>query len=371
MSAALQMFNAGLVGAASSGMLSQEEPERKANHQARVIRIPDIEKHPNADTLGIVRIDGYQVVVKLEEFSAGSLAVYIQPDSIVPNAEEFAFLWADKGFTEDDDIPIKYRRVTVRKFRKEWSEGLLIHVPMWVRYDDHGSWREVAEGDDLADVLGITHYEPPDPQEMERQSRLERDPRPRTLKGWWYWLLSKLGFRVNRNLGGASQHGPKDRRVYDVEGYKNYPKVFEAGEPVVVTEKIHGSNARYTFEDDVMYVGSRTLWKSPSAKCVWRDAVEQNPAIEQWCRAHPGYTLYGEVVPTQGNKYRYGCGPGEVRFFLFDILQPDGTWMAKDAALHINTFWNAEKTLTAALDDALGQMQSDISDFQEGKQSGA
>lgn len=344
----------------------EKKPEKKPNHQVRVVRIPDIEKHPNADTLGIVHIDGYQVVVKLGEFSAGSLAAYVQPDSIVPNAEEFAFMWADKGFTEDDDIPVKYRRVTVRKFRKEWSEGLLILIPNWVRFDDNGKWREVAEGDDIADTLGITHYEPPEPE--DRQSRNERNPRPRTLKGWWYWLLGHLGFRVNRNLGGPSQRGPKDgRRVYDVEGFKNYPKALAPGELVIVTEKIHGSNARYTFDDGVMFVGSRTLWKSPNAKCVWRDAIEQNPSIETWCRAHPGYTLYGEVVPTQGEKYRYGCKPGQVRFFLFDILQPDATWMPKEAVKYVNEFFHTEQLLSGQIDATLEQMQSDISEFQEGK----
>jgi tRNA-binding EMAP/Myf-like protein len=326
----------------------KDEPAaKKKSHQAPVVRIPEIQKHPNADTLGIVHIDGYQIVVKLGEFEAGSLAVYVQPDSVVPNAEEFDFLWADKGFTLDDEIPPRYRRVIPRKFRKEWSEGLLIHVPMWVRYDDHGSWRPVQEGDDLSDILGITHWEPAEP--ADRQPRKDRDGRPRSLKGWWHWLLAKLGFRTNGNLGGANNPGPKDgRRVYDVEGYKNYPKVFEPGEQVIVTEKIHGSNARYTFEDGVMYVGSRTLWKSPKAKCIWRDALEQNPAIEEYCRAHPGQTLYGEVVPTQGDKYLYGCKPGEARFFLFDILGTDGSWLPKEYVININALWRLGECLTAS-----------------------
>jgi ATP-dependent RNA circularization protein (DNA/RNA ligase family) len=163
--------------------------------------------------------------------------------------------------------------------------------------------------------------------------------------GWWYWFLELLGFSPNGNVGGLNQRGPKeDRKIYDVERFKNYPNVLHEGEQVIVTEKIHGSNARYTYEDGVMYVGSRTMWKSPGAKCIWRDALEQNPDIETWCRAHPSYTLYGEVVPTQGDNFRYGAAPGKARFFLFDILNPFGEWISKMTTININNFWNVETT---------------------------
>lgn len=309
-----------------------KEEVKKKSHQAPVVRIADIAKHPNADTLGIVYVDGYQIVVKLGEFEIGDLVVYIQPDSVVPNHTDFEFLWAGKGFTENDEIPVKYRRVIPRKFRKEWSEGFLMHVPEWVRVSDCGEVRETVEGDDLSSTLGITHYEPAEPP--TRMQGRERDGRPRSLMGWFYWLLEWLGFHPNGNTGGRNARSPHgNRRVYDVEGFKNYPHVLVPGEQVIVTEKIHGSNARYTFEDGVMYVGSRTMWKSPDAKCIWRDALDQNPAIGAWCRAHPGYTLYGEVVPTQGDKFRYGAKPGEAKFFLFDILEPTGTWMPKAQSL--------------------------------------
>ena len=172
-------------------------------------------------------------------------------------------MWAGKGYVFGDDIPVKYRRVTVRKFRKEWSEGLL-RIPQWVRFDHHGVWRDVSEGDDLSDVLDITHYEPPEPD--YRPQRKQRTGRPRSLKGWWYWFLDLIGLRPNGDLGGRNIAGPKTGRpTYDVERSQNYPHVFTPGELVVVTEKIHGSNARYTFQDGTFYIGSRTMWKNPSA----------------------------------------------------------------------------------------------------------
>ena len=311
-----------------------KKPEKKSNHRVDMVRIPAIEKHPNADTLGIVRIRGYQVIVKLGEFNEGDLSAYIQPDSVVPPEDEFAFLWSAQGYKDGDDIPLKYRRITVRKFRKEYSEGLLIRIPEWVRIDDGAQVREPIEGDDVSDALGITHYEPPEPQERAVN---QRNPRPRSLKGWFYWFLERIGIRVNGNTGGRNIHGPSSGRpVYDVEAFKNYPNVFTEGEPVVVTEKIHGSNARYTYQDGKMHVGSRTMWKNPEAKCVWVDALKQNPAIGEWCQRNPGFTLYGEVVPTQGSEFMYGCLPGQVRFFLFDILRPDNEWEPIDKVLRIN-----------------------------------
>lgn len=313
-----------------------EKPARKLSHQARVVRIPDIQLHPNADTLGIVHIDGYQIVVKLGELTKGQFVVYVQPDSVVPAVQEFEFLWAGKGYLPGDDVPIKYRRVTVRKFRKEWSEGLLLQIPEWVRIDDNGKFREIGEGDDLADALDITHYEPPEPGERQMRPK-QKTGRPRSLRGWWYWFLELIGLRPNGNTGGHNKRGPSvPRPVYDVERYQNYQTAFAPGELVVVTEKIHGSNARFTFDDKGFHVGSRTMWKNPEAGCVWTDAVKQNPAIEAWCRAHPGYTLYGEVVPTQGEKYRYGCAPSQVRFFLFDIMDTQGNWLPPDALKHVN-----------------------------------
>jgi len=51
----------------------EAETMADSTHAVRVIRITEIVKRPNADTLGLVRIGGYQVVVKLDEFEVGQL----------------------------------------------------------------------------------------------------------------------------------------------------------------------------------------------------------------------------------------------------------------------------------------------------------
>src|SRR5580692_5967553 len=101
------------------------ESTKPLHHQVIVVRIPEPRVHTNADTLELIDVLGYQVVAKKGNFKAGELAVYIQPDSVVPQTEPFKWLW-EPYVGIDGLVPPRRRRVTVRKFRKEWSEGLLM-----------------------------------------------------------------------------------------------------------------------------------------------------------------------------------------------------------------------------------------------------
>lgn len=292
---------------------------KKSNHQANIVRITTRLPHNNADTLERVVIGGYQVVVKKGEFNDGDLAIYIQPDSVVPQTEPFRFIW-ETYQTEDGTVPEKRRRITVRKFRGEWSEGLLMPMSILPKYSNFALAYGGVEGSDVSDILGITHYNPPEPQDVQNLNG-GNEKRPKTLKGWFFYILRKLGIKYGQPKVMADLGLP----VYDVEAYKNYVNAFIPGEMVYVTEKIHGSNARFVYMDGKMHAGSRNLWKSPDSNCVWRKALVQNPWIEEWCRENEGNVLYGEVVPTQG-KFSYGCSSGEIRFFAFDIFTKDGVW---------------------------------------------
>jgi hypothetical protein len=271
-----------------------------ANHRAAIVRIEALEKHVNADALSIVRIGGYQVVVRTDSWKVGDLAVYIQPDSVVPATKPFEFLWANMTFP-DGIVPEKRRRVTARRFRGEWSEGLLVNLNEFFDRDEDGFYYteglhlatdtyHLCEGDDLAAKLNITHYETPeDPQQTTGDNESAPGARqsrrfPRSFMGWVRFIMSLF-----KDTGGTNTKAPADfRPVYDVEALKNYANVLQEGELVVATEKIHGSNARYTFADGKMYAGSRKLWKAPTSPCIWRRVLAQHPWIEEWCRANPG-----------------------------------------------------------------------------------
>ena len=153
----------------------------KANHQANIVRVTDMREHNNADSLELIYIDGYQVVVRKGQFAVGELAVYIAPDSVVPQTEPFRFIWGEYALAETAEpsatdplglgsqVPERRRRITVRKFRGEWSEGLLLpltdfpglEVLLGIPID---AWEDIDawEGLDVSGALGIIHYEADD-----------------------------------------------------------------------------------------------------------------------------------------------------------------------------------------------------------------
>jgi RNA ligase len=350
---------------------------KPSSHQVNVVQLSEPRVHANADTLELFDIGGYQVVTKKGQFKAGDLAVYIQPDSVVPQTPTFAFLWAEYlarpnkcqhrlsdgsctiAFGLDQPVchlcaahivngetalPEEKRRVTVRRFRKEWSEGLLLPVSEFPEVafglatsveDETGNVRplepSIQVGDDVSDLIGVTHYEGDSVENTDGSNESKPHRKyPRTVKGWFYWTLFKLGFRgARKNLYEETAY---DISKFDVESYQNFKHAIVPGEQVIVTEKVHGSQARYFFKEGKMYAGSRNFWKAENSPCVWRKALRDCPWIEEWCRANEGAVLYGEVVPTQKG-FQYGVEPGKANFFQFDIKGADGVYFPKEQTL--------------------------------------
>jgi RNA ligase (TIGR02306 family) len=249
-----------------------------STHSVNVIEIAEVHPHENAERLEIVPVGGWQAVVKKGQFKPGDRAVYIQPDYTVPTAlEEFSFLHKP----ERD----RHRLKAVR-LRGVLSYGLLIPVP------ERLNGRNV--GADVMEDLGIERYEPP-------VVNAGADDLP--TDQWPDVYASK----------------------FDVESLQNYPDVLKIGEPVIVTEKIHGANARYLYSNGVFYMGSRTRWLRPNANHIWSRAAISTPPIERFCESHPGTVLYGEVYGSV-QSLKYGARPGEVSFAAFAALSR-GEWV--------------------------------------------
>src|SRR5208337_2718908 len=145
-----------------------------------------------------------------------------------------------------------------------WSEGLLI--PVDNIYVSDGYWtRPCKEADDVSSELGITHWDPEEASSTFGQCERAPGPRhqvrkhPKTIRGWISFILFKLGLKKGSfGVDNAEQaEFAEPRPIYDVDALKNYKGTFEPGEQVLVTEKIHGSNGRYTFEEGRIWVGNR------------------------------------------------------------------------------------------------------------------
>lgn len=246
-----------------------------------------LEAHPNADSLSLVRVPGTEFVVcaRSADWRDDSLAAYIEPDMVVPDQPAYAFLCAHLG--DHQHACKKCRRIRAKKLRGVWSMGLLMPAPDGLN-----------PGDNALEAMEITRYEPPPPPES-----------------------------AGRAFGACLPHQPPPGidHKYDVENGRRY-KVFEPGEAVVVTEKIHGCNARYTFRDGHMWAGSRTRWLKQDDTNMWWKIAAKYPSIEALCRALPDHTLYGEIYGDVQD-LKYGAAPGEYFFAAFDILDPYGRWV--------------------------------------------
>lgn len=292
-----------------------------STHKVEVVPVV-LEPHPAADRLSVVRVWGYTCVVATDQWQGVPLGAYLPPDSVVDTTRpEFAFLAKD---AKADGL----YRVRGKKIRGVLSFGLLVPAAPGK-----------AVGDDVTAELGVTHYEPP-----------------------------VAGASGQNPFGGAFAGGetagppPVPSVKYDLEAGRKYAKeLFRAGEPVVVTEKIHGASGRYCFADGRMHCGSRNEWKkerpdyshvtveglvaagscdreraekvverlrreeaNPSRNQWWR-ALDGTPGLELFCTTYPGTVVYGEVYGMVGG-FPYDARPGEVRFRAFDIMR-DGAFL--------------------------------------------
>lgn len=248
----------------------------KSTHKAEVVPVV-LEKHPNADALSIVKVFGYTVVVNTKQWEGINKAVYVVPDSLVNTLRpEFAFLYKGDGFSSNPDDYIV--RVKTIKLRGVVSMGLLIPAPAHAKI-----------GDDLAEYYGITRYEP----------------------------------EFHGSTGGDCVAGPNfvfSPSKYDIDSFHRYLDLFEDGELVNVTEKIHGANGRFCYFEGQQYCGSRTQWKKESVTDIWWRAYYNTPGIKEFCEANESLILWGEVYG-QVQNLKYGLNDAHfVAFDIFDVL---------------------------------------------------
>ncbi len=171
-----------------------------------VAMIEKIIPHSNADTLELAHVLGWQLVVRKGEYQAGDRIVYFPPDTVLPLEVSERF-----GVTKY----LSKQRIRCAKLRGEPSFGLA------VKPDDE-SWQV---GENVAEFYGATKYEPP----------------------------------VRPGPGDAEQDHPLFWEYTDIENMRNFPDVFEEGETVYLSEKIHGTNCRTAMIEGELMAGSKAV----------------------------------------------------------------------------------------------------------------
>jgi RNA ligase (TIGR02306 family) len=174
-----------------------------------VCRVERVEAHTNADRMCICTVKGWRVCAGRDpetgrnQFQPGDRCIYIPPDSVLP-PELSDRLGVTKYLSplaaNAEGVRPPGGRVRVARLRGEPSYGLIMRV------DDP----DLAVGTDMAEALGITKWEPP-------QAIVD---------------------------GEAERPHPAFHAYTDIENFRNFPDLIGEGEEVVITEKIHGKNAR-------------------------------------------------------------------------------------------------------------------------------
>jgi RNA ligase (TIGR02306 family) len=211
-----------------------------SNFSVNVLRIASVENHPDADRLSINAVLGYCAISnKLEDgshrYKAGDLIVYIPEGAVVPEWILKPGFWDEKK-NKGILAGSKGDRVKSIRLRGIFSTGILFPLNADQKtVSNQTDTLEVAEGDDVSGFLGIFKYEPVIPMGMS----------------------------------GEVCNVAEAPHSYDFESIQRLPDLFDAGEIVEASEKIHGScfqfgyipglNHEELFFDGNVYCASKGL----------------------------------------------------------------------------------------------------------------
>ena len=264
--------------------------------------------HPNADRMEVAHIEGYECCVGKGSLNTGDLAAYAPDGALIPDA-----LLREMNL-EGKLAGADHNRVRPLVLRGVLSQGLVIPP-----HTGALRGRPLSEGEDVAQVLGITKYEPTPPAE----------------------------------LLGAVLPAHAECLDFDVEDTLRYPDAIAPGEAVVVTEKLHGVlTCLGIAAGGTTLVTSKGLGHKGLKFDVDAAQNATNVHVAMWQR-HEGairalYKRFGSnregvyaLGETTGGGLQdlsYGLGRGEFRFQVFDLYIGDrrkGRWLARDAMVAV------------------------------------
>lgn len=250
-----------------------------------VVRV-EILPHPNADQLELAKVGDYMTVVRKGVFADGGLAVYLPEQAVIPE-------WLLRHLGMWDEVKNKGglagslgNRVKAIKLRGVLSQGLMLQVEPYSETEvlvistpvegNQGSGI-VAIGGDASECLGVVKYEPALPSHMRGK-----------IVGVDYEATAK----------------------YDFDNLKKMPTMFDDGEEVVITEKVHGTLIQIgvvpTKNANERYFGSRVVISSKGmgAKGFVLDHTDETNLYAQAAKKHglleAMLEVFGEAADRQG-----------------------------------------------------------------------
>lgn len=274
---------------------------RKLASVQKVLQVMPIE---GADKIELVKILGWQCVVKKGVFKPGDIGCYIEIDSIVPPTTVFEFM--------------KDRKYRVRsiKLRGQLSQGL------FMSFSDLGitNTRRLKEDDDLTDFIGVKKWEPPEDTGTIYQNKKRKS-------FWWklvYTIPFLAPFRKKCGTGASfpSHLVPKT----DETRLQNFGPDFlikYADLPISISQKMDGSSTTFILNNGKFSVASRNVWMiEKNDSNFWKVAIETNIAdAMKKTFGKRNICLQGEMCgpSIQDNKYKFD----RLHYFLFGAFDSD------------------------------------------------
>ncbi|MEV7280264.1 RNA ligase (ATP) [Streptomyces sp. NPDC093111] len=250
-----------------------------------------VHEHPNADALELAQVGLYRAIVAKGGYRTGDVALYIPEQAVLPLAlvDELGLTGRLAGKAGD--------RVKAVRLRGELSQGIVCRPEALAGVD---LARAAAERTDFAELLGIVKWAPPVPPTMSGDVESAPDLLP--------WV--------------------------EIENLHRFPEVFAPGEPVVLTEKLHGTACLVTH----LAGEGRTLVSSKGfgakglalredpRNLYWRAVLGHGlPAVAARLAARLGARrvgLFGEVYGAGVQDLAYGANArveDGLGFALFDL----------------------------------------------------
>lgn len=282
--------------------------------------IKAIKPHPGADRLEVAICYEWEIIVQKDKYKVGDKVILVPIDSILPE-------WLnDRIFPPTAKVKLNKRRVRQIKLRGYPSQGMLLDVK---DVEDKLNFSFVTLETNLSEVLGIEKYEPP-------------------TRG------VSMNIRKDKHRNKIEDH-PQFHCYNGIANLK-WGSPFLDSEPVVVQEKLHGTNCRAgllpyiantwvkklkkffnlapeyerVYGSNRVEISARSDYKGFYGEDIYGIALAESRAFQ---KIKPGEIIYGEVIgPNIQANYTYGLS--EHHFVLFDvkIVQLDGSlqWLNPD-----------------------------------------
>jgi hypothetical protein len=278
---------------------------------ASVQRILDIQPIEGADRIELCTVLGWQVIVtKSDGFKVGDLAIYIEPDSILPDKPEYEFLRSRKF------------RIKTIKMRGVMSQGLVLPLSVLPKGQNY------AEDYDVTEILGIRKHDPQAEAELKMLAEFESRKKSKLTK----FLARYKWYRRIFMRKAAKRKYPEFIKKTDETRLQTMPHILTTAkdQTFTVTEKLDGtSTTMYTVKTKGLFrykyqfgVCSRNIHlHKPNNSCYWDIAKRYN--FKQIMRDlgdiyDDNVVIQGEIIgpSIQKNPYKYQ----DTELYVFNVI---------------------------------------------------